>query len=169
MNEIRFLIPEERLTDICKVAAVSSFHPNASSLPARPKAACHRPVRGPYWLGAGASLPCWARETLAAGGWPHPGDPPVCCLGRITSTVACDMDLAKYPMDEQECMLHLESCECGLARGQGGVGGAETEEKGPEGPSSLALLLQVSTLPRTAGPGAQTRHVPVSLGQHGGP
>lgn len=22
------------------------------------------------------------------------------------------MDLAKYPMDEQECMLHLESCEC---------------------------------------------------------
>ncbi|XP_057406216.1 gamma-aminobutyric acid receptor subunit delta isoform X4 [Balaenoptera acutorostrata] len=28
---------------------------------------------------------------------------------RITSTVACDMDLAKYPMDEQECMLHLES------------------------------------------------------------
>nr|XP_015093831.2 gamma-aminobutyric acid receptor subunit delta [Vicugna pacos] len=31
---------------------------------------------------------------------------------RITSTVACDMDLAKYPMDEQECTLHLESCEC---------------------------------------------------------
>uniref|UniRef100_A0A5F9D902 Gamma-aminobutyric acid type A receptor subunit delta n=1 Tax=Oryctolagus cuniculus TaxID=9986 RepID=A0A5F9D902_RABIT len=29
---------------------------------------------------------------------------------RITSTVACDMDLAKYPMDEQECMLELESC-----------------------------------------------------------
>uniref|UniRef100_A0A2K6SUH9 Gamma-aminobutyric acid type A receptor subunit delta n=1 Tax=Saimiri boliviensis boliviensis TaxID=39432 RepID=A0A2K6SUH9_SAIBB len=29
---------------------------------------------------------------------------------RITSTVACDMDLAKYPMDEQECMLDLESC-----------------------------------------------------------
>uniref|UniRef100_A0A8D0SJP3 Gamma-aminobutyric acid receptor subunit delta n=1 Tax=Sus scrofa TaxID=9823 RepID=A0A8D0SJP3_PIG len=28
---------------------------------------------------------------------------------RITSTVACDMDLAKYPLDEQECMLHLES------------------------------------------------------------
>ncbi|KAG8505469.1 Gamma-aminobutyric acid receptor subunit delta [Galemys pyrenaicus] len=28
---------------------------------------------------------------------------------RVTSTVACDMDLAKYPMDEQECMLHLES------------------------------------------------------------
>uniref|UniRef100_A0A2K5M544 Gamma-aminobutyric acid receptor subunit delta n=1 Tax=Cercocebus atys TaxID=9531 RepID=A0A2K5M544_CERAT len=28
---------------------------------------------------------------------------------RITSTVACDMDLAKYPMDEQECMLELES------------------------------------------------------------
>ncbi|KAI1231503.1 hypothetical protein IHE44_0007956 [Lamprotornis superbus] len=28
---------------------------------------------------------------------------------RITSTVACDMDLSKYPMDEQECMLDLES------------------------------------------------------------
>ncbi|KAL2773467.1 gamma-aminobutyric acid receptor subunit delta precursor, partial [Daubentonia madagascariensis] len=28
---------------------------------------------------------------------------------RITSTVACDMDLAKYPMDKQECMLDLES------------------------------------------------------------
>ncbi|KAM7327940.1 hypothetical protein ACRRTK_014307 [Alexandromys fortis] len=27
----------------------------------------------------------------------------------ITSTVACDMDLAKYPMDEQECVLELES------------------------------------------------------------
>ncbi|KTG42494.1 hypothetical protein cypCar_00040064, partial [Cyprinus carpio] len=28
---------------------------------------------------------------------------------RITSTAACDMDLTKYPMDEQECMLDLES------------------------------------------------------------
>ncbi|XP_056897130.1 gamma-aminobutyric acid receptor subunit delta isoform X2 [Takifugu flavidus] len=28
---------------------------------------------------------------------------------RITSTVACDMDLTKYPMDEQECRLDLES------------------------------------------------------------
>uniref|UniRef100_F6TKF1 Gamma-aminobutyric acid (GABA) A receptor, delta n=1 Tax=Xenopus tropicalis TaxID=8364 RepID=F6TKF1_XENTR len=28
---------------------------------------------------------------------------------RITSTVSCDMDLTKYPMDEQECMLELES------------------------------------------------------------
>lgn len=36
------------------------------------------------------------------------------CLYSITSTVACDMDLAKYPMDEQECMLDLESCECPL-------------------------------------------------------
>lgn len=32
-------------------------------------------------------------------------------VSRITSTVACDMDLTKYPMDEQECMLDLESCE----------------------------------------------------------
>ncbi|KAM4652118.1 gamma-aminobutyric acid receptor subunit delta [Discoglossus pictus] len=28
---------------------------------------------------------------------------------RITSTVSCDMDLTKYPMDDQECMLDLES------------------------------------------------------------
>ncbi|XP_053307597.1 gamma-aminobutyric acid receptor subunit delta [Spea bombifrons] len=28
---------------------------------------------------------------------------------RITSTLSCDMDLTKYPMDEQECMLDLES------------------------------------------------------------
>ncbi|XP_038602905.1 gamma-aminobutyric acid receptor subunit delta isoform X2 [Tachyglossus aculeatus] len=28
---------------------------------------------------------------------------------RITSAVACDMELSKYPMDEQECMLELES------------------------------------------------------------
>lgn len=33
---------------------------------------------------------------------------------RITSTVACDMDLTKYPMDEQECMLDLESCKLGF-------------------------------------------------------
>lgn len=41
------------------------------------------------------------------------------CLYSITSTVACDMDLAKYPMDEQECMLDLESCEW-LSRAGGG-------------------------------------------------
>ncbi|XP_069804111.1 gamma-aminobutyric acid receptor subunit delta isoform X1 [Dendropsophus ebraccatus] len=28
---------------------------------------------------------------------------------RITSTVSCDMDLTKYPLDEQECKLDLES------------------------------------------------------------
>ncbi|XP_073512985.1 gamma-aminobutyric acid receptor subunit delta isoform X5 [Phyllobates terribilis] len=30
---------------------------------------------------------------------------------RITSTVSCDMDLTKYPLDEQECRLDLESCQ----------------------------------------------------------
>nr|KAF6294288.1 gamma-aminobutyric acid type A receptor subunit delta [Pipistrellus kuhlii] len=39
---------------------------------------------------------------------------------RITATVACDMDLAKYPMDEQECTLHLESFSgCGQGAGPG--------------------------------------------------
>lgn len=35
----------------------------------------------------------------------------LCATCRITSTVACDMDLTKYPMDEQECRLDLESCK----------------------------------------------------------
>lgn len=47
------------------------------------------------------------------------------------------MDLAKYPMDEQECMLHLESCECGWpASGRErlqGVGGWGAEGNGEAG------------------------------------
>uniref|UniRef100_A0A8B9GZ49 Gamma-aminobutyric acid (GABA) A receptor, pi n=1 Tax=Astyanax mexicanus TaxID=7994 RepID=A0A8B9GZ49_ASTMX len=31
---------------------------------------------------------------------------------RITATIACNMDLTKYPMDRQVCTLQLESCEC---------------------------------------------------------
>lgn len=89
----------------------------------------------------------------------------MCCLGRITSTVACDMDLAKYPMDEQDCMLHLESCECGAARGRGaGRGRGRNRRKRRKRGGRKALLLRVSALPRTAGPGGQTRRVPVSLG-----
>ncbi|NWY66230.1 GBRP protein, partial [Erithacus rubecula] len=30
---------------------------------------------------------------------------------RITTTVACNMDLSKYPMDTQTCQLQLESCK----------------------------------------------------------
>lgn len=30
---------------------------------------------------------------------------------RITTTVACNMDLTKYPMDKQTCTLQLESCK----------------------------------------------------------
>ncbi|KAF1547267.1 Gamma-aminobutyric acid receptor subunit pi, partial [Eudyptula albosignata] len=30
---------------------------------------------------------------------------------RITTTVACNMDLSKYPMDTQTCRLQLESCK----------------------------------------------------------
>ncbi|XP_056899397.1 gamma-aminobutyric acid receptor subunit pi isoform X1 [Takifugu flavidus] len=30
---------------------------------------------------------------------------------RITATIACNMDLTKYPMDRQVCTLQLESCE----------------------------------------------------------
>lgn len=55
------------------------------------------------------------------------------CLVRITSTVACDMDLAKYPMDEQECMLDLESCEWAAWGGPPGVGSLESCEWAPWG------------------------------------
>jgi len=34
-----------------------------------------------------------------------------CVLCRITTTVACNMDLTKYPMDKQTCTLQLESCK----------------------------------------------------------
>lgn len=30
---------------------------------------------------------------------------------RVTTTVACSMDLTKYPMDKQTCTLQLESCK----------------------------------------------------------
>lgn len=32
-------------------------------------------------------------------------------LHSITATIACNMDLTKYPMDRQECTLQLESCK----------------------------------------------------------
>lgn len=56
-------------------------------------------------------------DPLASEGHHDLTNPP--CLHSITSTVACDMDLAKYPMDEQECMLDLESCECSPRGGAG--------------------------------------------------
>lgn len=30
---------------------------------------------------------------------------------RITTTAACMMDLRRYPLDEQNCTLEIESCE----------------------------------------------------------
>lgn len=69
------------------------------------------------WLlcvGAGGGYICCLRaRDLPASKGHHDLTNPL-CLYSITSTVACDMDLAKYPMDEQECMLDLESCECPL-------------------------------------------------------
>lgn len=92
------------------------------------------------------------------------------------------MDLAKYPMDEQECTLHLESCECRPpAPGQrphlgdlavGGQGarlagpslcswpgsGAGSDGDGASGePEARAgAEVGVSAPPRTAGPEAWT-------------
>ena len=68
------------------------------------------------WLlcvGAGWYICCLGAGDLLASKGHHDLTNPL-CLYSITSTVACDMDLAKYPLDEQECMLDLESCECPL-------------------------------------------------------
>nr|XP_021512220.1 gamma-aminobutyric acid receptor subunit delta [Meriones unguiculatus] len=66
---------------------------------------------------------------------------------RITSTVACDMDLAKYPMDEQECMLDLESCECPPQGGGGsfpfGVALCPPLEQGTQGGKAGKLRARV--------------------------
>lgn len=35
----------------------------------------------------------------------------LCLHDSITATIACNMDLTKYPMDRQVCTLQLESCE----------------------------------------------------------
>lgn len=37
---------------------------------------------------------------------------PICVFFfRITTTAACMMDLRRYPLDEQNCTLEIESCE----------------------------------------------------------
>lgn len=38
----------------------------------------------------------------------HPPSHSVC---RITTTAACMMDLRRYPLDEQNCTLEIESCK----------------------------------------------------------
>lgn len=37
------------------------------------------------------------------------------CVTRITTTAACMMDLRRYPLDEQNCTLEIESCKCSLS------------------------------------------------------
>lgn len=32
-------------------------------------------------------------------------------VSRITTTAACMMDLRRYPLDEQNCTLEIESCK----------------------------------------------------------
>lgn len=121
------------------------------------------------------------------------GTSPACCLDSITSTVACDMDLAKYPMDEQECMLHLESCECRTGRASLPWGsGAGGQGLGPSGPCAAGLaqgihrargraggegagrpeqpgLRPMGQCPAYLGLGAQTTHLSASWGRGGSP
>lgn len=99
--------------------------------------------------GAGASPSVGSGGCQLPGAGITPGDLIGPLSDRITSTVACDMDLAKYPMDEQECMLHLESCECragwgGLCMashaGFSGDFGVEGRGLPLSGPTQLAWL-----------------------------
>lgn len=49
------------------------------------------------------------------------------CVRRITTTVACNMDLTKYPMDKQTCTLQLESCEHVTVDKEAEYGGRQTD------------------------------------------
>lgn len=49
------------------------------------------------------------------------------CVRRITTTVACNMDLTKYPMDKQTCTLQLESCKHFTAAKEAEHGGRQTD------------------------------------------
>ncbi|ELK19600.1 Gamma-aminobutyric acid receptor subunit delta [Pteropus alecto] len=103
VNEIQPLIAEgeQRSCAICKVTSFQ-FPPGSRHLAVR--AGVRGSRRG------GPSGQAQGRGRLSRQETASPlGTSPACCLDSITSTVACDMDLAKYPMDEQECMLHLES------------------------------------------------------------
>lgn len=55
------------------------------------------------------ALPClgcpWEASVI-------PTVPCLCFAFRITTTAACMMDLRRYPLDEQNCTLEIESCEC---------------------------------------------------------
>lgn len=46
----------------------------------------------------------------------HPPSHSVC---RITTTAACMMDLRRYPLDEQNCTLEIESCKYRSSRQTG--------------------------------------------------
>lgn len=58
---------------------------------------------------AAPALPClccpWEASVI-------PTVPCLCFAFRITTTAACMMDLRRYPLDEQNCTLEIESCEC---------------------------------------------------------
>lgn len=58
---------------------------------------------------AAPALPClccpWKASVI-------PTVPCFCFAFRITTTAACMMDLRRYPLDEQNCTLEIESCEC---------------------------------------------------------
>lgn len=103
------------------------------------------------------------------------------------------MDLAKYPMDEQECMLHLESCECRAGRASLPWGsGAGGQGLGPSGPCAAGLAQGIhrargraegegagrpeqpglhpkGQCPAYLGLGAQTTHLSASWGRGGSP
>lgn len=90
-------------------------------MPSKPTGEAGAPGRGPQ-ADTGPLCPL-GQGAASLQGLPPPGTSLLCRPHRITATVACDMDLAKYPMDEQECTLHLESCECRRLPGSACVSG----------------------------------------------
>lgn len=62
------------------------------------------------WGGASADVTCVCLEAVSLLFLSKPLTPAFTMCFRITTTAACMMDLRRYPLDEQNCTLEIESC-----------------------------------------------------------
>lgn len=65
---------------------------------------------GRGWGGASADVTCVCVEAVSLLFLSKPLTPALTMCFRITTTAACMMDLRRYPLDEQNCTLEIESC-----------------------------------------------------------